>query len=111
MKHKPSYKEPLFLFTSSSMRKAAWAGWYSALGNAKEAEEWVHQAYSEWAKEIGGGRKYSFVSRYSNDIYCLVYKGPVRHWEFQVGFAGFGVGFGDFGNKVIGFLFIRESFG
>ena len=36
---------------------------------AKEAEEWVHQAYSEWAKEIGGGRKYDFTGRYSDGIY------------------------------------------
>lgn len=64
-----SYKEPVFLFTSSSMRKAAWAGWYSALGNEKEAEEFVHQAYAEWAKEVSAGRRYGFADYYSNDIY------------------------------------------
>lgn len=67
-----SYKEPVFLFTSSSMRKAAWAGWYSALGNEKEAQEFVHQAYSDWAKEVSGGRRYSFADRFNNDIYYKI---------------------------------------
>lgn len=67
-----SYKEPVFLFTSSSMRKAAYAGWYSALGSEKEAEEFVHHAYAEWAKEISAGRRYSFADYFSNDIYYKI---------------------------------------
>ena len=72
LKNKLPYKEPVFLFTSSSMRKAAYAGWYSALGDGKKAEEWVHQAYAEWAKEVGAGRKYNFIGRFNNDIYIKI---------------------------------------
>lgn len=72
MKKIKSYKEPVFLFTSSSMRKAAWAGWYSALGNKKEAEEFVHQSYADWAKEVSAGRRYSFADRFNNDIYYKI---------------------------------------
>lgn len=67
-----SYKEPVFLFTSSSMRKAAYAGWYSALGDAKKTREFIHEAHAEWAKEIGAGRKYFFTSCFNNDIYKKV---------------------------------------
>ncbi len=67
-----SYKEPVFLFTSSSMRKAAWAGWYSALGNKEEAEKFIHEAYAEWAKEVSAGRKYSFADRFNHDIYYKI---------------------------------------
>lgn len=37
-KQKVSYKEPHLLFTSGSLRFAAWAGWYSARGEKKLAE-------------------------------------------------------------------------
>lgn len=67
--NKVPYKEPVFLFTSSSMRIAAYAGWYSAMGNEKEAQRSVRQAYADWAKEIGAGRKYDFLGRFNNDIY------------------------------------------
>lgn len=63
------YKEPLFLFTSGSLRFAAWAGWYSAIGDEKNTENWVHQAHSEWAKEMGAGRKFPFMSFHNQDIY------------------------------------------
>ena len=63
-----SYKAPPFLFTSSSMRQAAWAGWCSALGNKELSEKYVHAAHSEWAKELGAGRGYNFLNRYNNDI-------------------------------------------
>lgn len=69
---KKPYKEPVFLFTSSSMRLAAYAGWYSALGDEENAEEFVREAYAEWAKEIGAGRRYDFLSYFSNDIYKKV---------------------------------------
>ena len=68
-KDKPPYKEPVSLFTSSSMRMAAYAGWYSALGEEKEARTYVHEAYATWAKELGAGRKYGFLDRFNNDIY------------------------------------------
>jgi hypothetical protein len=64
-----SYKEPVFLFTSSSMRQAAWAGWYSALGNKELANKYVHAAHSEWIKELGAGRRYNFLGRYNDDIW------------------------------------------
>ncbi len=69
---KKAYKEPVFLFTSSSMRQAEWAGWYSALGNKKQAERFVHSAHSEWLKELGAGRKYQFLDKYNNDIWKYV---------------------------------------
>lgn len=68
-KTRRSYKEPVFLFTSSSMRQAAWAGWYSAFGDKGRAERYVHSAHSEWIKELGSGRKYSFLGRYNDDIW------------------------------------------
>ena len=67
-----TYKEPVFLFTSSSMRQAAWAGWYSAFGNKKQTERFVHSAHSEWLKELGAGRRYEFLDRYNNDIWKYV---------------------------------------
>ncbi|MDO8668192.1 MAG: hypothetical protein Q7K35_03805 [bacterium] len=69
---KKSYKDPVFLFTSSSMRKAAYAGWYSALGDKDNAEGFIRQAYAEWAKEVGAGRKYNFLGRFNNDIYIKI---------------------------------------
>jgi len=72
VKTNKAYKEPVFLFTSSSMRQAAWAGWYSALGNKKQAERFVHSAQSEWLKELGAGRKYTFLDKYNNDIWKYV---------------------------------------
>ncbi len=68
-KHNKTYKEPVFLFTSSSMRQAAWAGWYSAFGNKKQTERFIHSAQSEWLKELGTGRRYTFLDRYNNDIW------------------------------------------
>jgi len=44
LKIKEPYKDPVFLFTSSSLRLAAWAGWYSAFGDEERAESFVHQA-------------------------------------------------------------------
>lgn len=40
------YKEPVFLFTSCSLRFAAWAGWYSAFGDKKKTEQWIKQAHA-----------------------------------------------------------------
>jgi hypothetical protein len=54
------------------MRQAAWAGWYSALGNRKLAEKYIHAAHSEWIKELGAGRKYDFLNRYNNDIWRYI---------------------------------------
>lgn len=67
-----TYKEPVFLFTSSSLRFAAWAGWYSAFGQKEKCEKWIHQAHREWVKELGAGRKYSFLDRYNDDMYKYV---------------------------------------
>ena len=66
---KKSYKEPVFLFTSSSMRQAAWAGWYSALGDKEKAEQYVRAAHAEWAKEVGAGRRFAFLGRFDRDLY------------------------------------------
>lgn len=71
LKTKP-YKEPVFLFTSSSLRHAAWAGWYSAFGDRENSEKWIHSAHAEWAKELGAGRRFSFLDRYSLDIWKYV---------------------------------------
>ncbi|MFH1720343.1 MAG: hypothetical protein ABH856_01925 [Patescibacteria group bacterium] len=67
-KRKP-YKEPVFLFTSCSLRFAAWAGWHSAFGDKKKTEQWCHQAHSEWIKELASGRRLSFAGRYNYDLY------------------------------------------
>ena len=66
---KKSHKEPTFLFTSSSLRHAAWAGWYSALGDKESSEKFVHYAYAEWGKELAAGRRFDFADRYSDEIY------------------------------------------
>jgi len=71
MSKKP-YKEPLFLFTSGSLRQAAWAGWYSALGDKDNAEKFIHCAYGEWAREIGVGRKFDFAGRFNRDVYLKI---------------------------------------
>lgn len=72
LKCRKSYKEPVFLFTSSSIRQAAWAGWYSAFGNKELAEKYVHAAHSEWVKELGVGRRYNFLGRYNNDVWKYI---------------------------------------
>ncbi|MBA4317846.1 MAG: hypothetical protein C0412_05550 [Flavobacterium sp.] len=69
---KKSYKEPVFLFTSSSMRQAAWAGWYSALGDEENAEKFIHSAYAAWGKEIAAGRRFDFSDRFNSDIYYKI---------------------------------------
>ncbi|OGM68685.1 hypothetical protein A2975_02915 [Candidatus Woesebacteria bacterium RIFCSPLOWO2_01_FULL_44_14] len=69
---KNPYKEPIFLFTSSSLRFAAYAGWYSAFGQREKCEEWIHQAHREWVKELGAGRKYSFLDRTNDDMYKYI---------------------------------------
>lgn len=66
------YKEPVFLFTSGSLRFAAWAGWHSARGEAKMAEQWAHQASGEWIKELNAGRGYDFLGRYNHDLYSYL---------------------------------------
>ncbi len=71
MRQKP-YKEPVFLFTSCSLRFAAWAGWYSAFGDEKNTQQWIHQAHVEWAKELGAARRFSFLRRHNNDIYDYI---------------------------------------
>ncbi len=71
-KRKKPYKEPVFLFTSSSMRQAAWAGWYSAMGDQEMAEKYVHFAQGEWIRELGAGRRYNFLGRHNEDIWeCI----------------------------------------
>ena len=60
------------MFTSSSLRFAAWAGWHSAFGDAKAAESWAQLARAEWLKELAAGRGYNFLSRYNNDIYSYM---------------------------------------
>lgn len=69
---KQPYKEPVFLFTSCSLRKAAWAGWYSAFGDEENAENFIHEAHSDWAKEIEASRKFSFFNRHNNDIWKYI---------------------------------------
>lgn len=60
---KHPYKEPVFLFTSCSLRHAAYAGWYSAFGDQEKTENWLHSAHAEWSKEIGAGRQYPEIYR------------------------------------------------
>jgi len=72
LKSKKPYKEPVFLFTSSSMRQAAWAGWYSALGKKELTERYIHAAHSEWLKELGAGRRYNFLARHNGDIWKCI---------------------------------------
>jgi hypothetical protein len=70
-KKKP-YKEPVFLFTSCSLRQAAWAGWHSAFGDRERAENFCHSARAEWVREIGGGRRYPFLRPHNYDIYSEI---------------------------------------
>lgn len=69
---KKLYKEPVFLFTSGSLRQAAWAGWYSASGDEANAKKFIHYAYAEWAKEVAAGRKFDFAGRFNNDLYLKI---------------------------------------
>jgi hypothetical protein len=69
---KKPYKEPVFLFTSSSLRLAAWAGWHSAFGDKQNAEKYIHYAYATWAKEVAAGRRFDFAGRFNDDIYFHV---------------------------------------
>lgn len=71
-KRRNTCKEPIFLFTSSSMRQVAWAGWHSALENRKLVEKYIHAAHSEWVKELGAGRRYDFLNRYNDDIWKYI---------------------------------------
>jgi len=66
------YKEPVFLFTSCSLRFAAYAGWYSAFGEKEKAEQWIHEAYTEWVKELGAGRRFDFFDRHNHDMYKYI---------------------------------------
>jgi hypothetical protein len=68
-KEKGVYKEPIFLFTSSSLRFAAYTGWYSAFGEEDECKKWMHQAHCEWIKELCSGRRYSFLNHQNDDMY------------------------------------------
>lgn len=54
------------------MRQAAWAGWYSALGNKELVERYIHTAHGEWVKELGAGRRYDFLNRYNDDVWKYV---------------------------------------
>lgn len=69
---KKSYKEPVFLFTSSSLRFAAYAGWYSAFGDKEKTEQFVHQVHTEWAKEIGATRRFDFFDRHNHDMWKYI---------------------------------------
>lgn len=70
--NKKSYKDPIFLFTSGSLRQAAWAGWHSALGDKNNTEKFIHYAYAEWAKEVAAGRKFDFAGRFNMDVYSKI---------------------------------------
>src|SRR3989338_7647741 len=74
------YKEPVFLFTSGSLRFAAWAGWYSALGDAEQSERWAHQARAEWMKEVGAGRRFALLGRHNHDMYNYISPEPFPHF-------------------------------
>lgn len=71
-KLKGPYQEPVFLFTSCSLRFAAYAGWYSAFGNKEKTEQFVHQAHTEWAKEIGATRRFDFFDRHNHDMWKYI---------------------------------------
>lgn len=71
-KDKTPYKEPVFLFTSCSLRFAAYAGWYSAFGEKEKAEQWIHKAHTEWAKEIAATRRFSFFDSNNSDMYKYI---------------------------------------
>lgn len=81
--HQP-YKEPVFLFTSCSLRFAAWAGWYSAMGDEKKTEQWCHQARSEWIKELAAGRRFVFAGRYNHDVYEYIDPKKINRINQQV---------------------------
>lgn len=72
MSKKEPYKEPEFLFTSSSMRQAAYAGWYSALGDKEKTQMYIHSAHVAWTKEVSAGRRYVFADRFNDDIYRYI---------------------------------------
>ncbi len=69
---KKPYKEPVFLYTSGSLRFAAWAGWYSAFGDKELSDQWRFQSFREWAKEVGVGRRYSFLERHNDGMYRYI---------------------------------------
>lgn len=69
---KKSYKNPVFLFTSCSLRIAAWAGWYSAFGDIEKTEQLIHQAHTEWVKEIGATRRFDFFDRHNHDMWKYI---------------------------------------
>ena len=69
---KEPYKDPVFLFTSCSLRFAAWAGWHSAFGEIEETQQFIHQAHAEWAKELGAGRRFSFLGYYNSDMWKYI---------------------------------------
>lgn len=69
---KKPYKEPVFLYTSGSLRFAAWAGWYSAFGDQELSDQWRFQSMREWAKEVGIGRKYSFLKYHDDQMYKYI---------------------------------------
>ena len=54
------------------MRFAAYAGWYSAFGEKDKTEQWIHQAYTEWRKELGAGRRFDFLGIYNHDMYKYI---------------------------------------
>jgi len=60
------------MFTSGSLRFAAYAGWYSALGDEKLMNQWSHQAHGEWVKEVSGGRNFGFLGCYNSDMYWKI---------------------------------------
>lgn len=65
---KQQYKQPMLLFTSGSLRFAAWAGWYSALGEVEHAEAWKIQAMKAHVQELGAGRQFWFLKDDNNDM-------------------------------------------
>lgn len=65
---KQPYKQPMLLFTSGSLRFAAWAGWYSALGEVEHAESWKIQAMKAHVQELGAGRQFLFLRHDNNDM-------------------------------------------
>lgn len=71
-KQKSSYKSPEFLFTSGALRFAAWAGWHSAHGEKKLAEDWKLYAMSEFIKDISAGKGYSFLKDDSREIITYI---------------------------------------
>ena len=66
---KKSIQDPVFMYTSGSLRYAVYLGWYSALGDEKLMKQWQHQAHEEWVKEVSGYRKYDFMGRHNHDMY------------------------------------------